>query len=44
MKFFWPILLICLVLGNSLKDKEALHEETKDYVFLKTLNELSEKK
>ena len=43
MKFFWPILLICLVLGNSLKDKEALHEETKDYVFLKTLNELSEK-
>jgi len=43
MKFFWPILLICLVLGNSLKDKEALHEVTKDYVFLKTLNELSEK-
>ena len=43
MKFFWPILLICLVLGNSLKDKEALHEETKDYVFLKTLYELSEK-
>ena len=43
MKFFWPILLMCLVLGNSLKDKEALHEVTKDYVFLKTLNELSEK-
>ena len=43
MKFFWPILLICLVLGNSLKDKEALHEETKDYVFLKNLYELSEK-
>lgn len=43
MKFFWPILLICLVLGNSLKDKEALHEVTKDYVFLKTLNELNEK-
>ena len=43
MKFFWPILLICLVLGNSLKDKEALHEVTKDYVFLKTLNELGEK-
>ena len=43
MKFFWPILLICLVFGNSLKDKEALHEETKDYVFLKTLYELSEK-
>ena len=43
MKFFWPILLIFLVLGNSLKDKEALHEVTKDYVFLKTLNELSEK-
>ena len=43
MKFFWPILLICLVLGNSLKDKEALHEVTKDYVFLKNLYELSEK-
>ena len=43
MKFFWPILLICLVLGNSLKDKEALHEETKDYVFLIYLYELSEK-
>ena len=43
MKFFWPILLICLVLGNSLKDKEALHKVTKDYVFLKTLNELNEK-
>jgi hypothetical protein len=42
MKFFWPILLICLVLGNSLKDKEALHEETKDYVFSNTLYELSE--
>ena len=43
MKFFWPILLICLVLGNSLKDKEALHKVSKSYVFLKTLNELSEK-
>ena len=43
MKFFWPILLICLVLGNSLKDKEALHEVTKDYVFLKNLYEHSEK-
>ena len=43
MKFFWPILLICLILGNSLKDKEALHEVTKDYVFLKNLYELSEK-
>ena len=43
MKFFWPILLICLVLGNSLKDKEASHKVTKAYVFLKTLNELSEK-
>ena len=43
MKFFWPILLICLVLGNSLKDKEALHKATKTYVFLKNLYELSEK-
>jgi len=43
MKFFWPILLICLVLGNSLKDKEALHKVTKSYVFLKTLYEHSEK-
>ena len=43
MKFFWPILLICLVLGNSLKDKEALPKVTKAYAFLKTLNELSEK-
>ena len=43
MKFFWPILLICLVLGNSLKDKEALHKGTKTYVFLKNLYELSEK-
>ncbi len=43
MKFFWPILLICLVLGNSLKDKEALPKVTKAYAFLKTLYELSEK-
>ena len=36
MKLFWTISLICIVLGNSLKDKETLKKA-------KTLYELSEK-
>ena len=43
MKFFWPILLICIVLGNSLQDKETLKKVGKVYVFLKTLYELRDK-
>ena len=43
MKFFWPILLICFILGNSLQDKETLPKVAKTYVFLKTLSELSER-
>ena len=43
MKFFWPILLICLVLGNSLQDKETLKKVGKVYMFLKTLYELRDK-
>ena len=43
MKFFWPILLICIVLGNSLQDKETLKKVGKVYMFLKTLYELRDK-
>ena len=43
MKFFWPILLICIVLGNSLQDKEPLKKVGKVYMFLKTLYELRDK-
>ena len=43
MKFFWPILLICLVLGNSLQDKETLKKIGKVYTFLKTSHELRDK-
>ena len=43
MKFFWPILLICIVLGNSLQDKATLNKIGKVYVFLKNLYELRDK-
>ena len=43
MKFFWPILLICIVLGNSLQDKETLKKIGKVHMFLKTLYELRDK-
>ena len=43
MKFFWPIFLICIVLGNSLQDKENLKKVGKVYMFLKTLYELRDK-
>ena len=43
MKFFWPILLICIVLGNSLQDKATLNKIGKVYVFLKTLYEQRDK-
>ena len=44
MKFFWPILLICLVLGNTKADEKDLNKLGKVVKFLKVISDINEGK
>ena len=44
MKFFWPILLICLVFGNTKPDEKALNRLAKVAKFLKVIDNKNERK
>ena len=44
MKFFWPILLICLVLGNTKADEKDLNKLVKVVKFLKVISDINEGK
>ena len=44
MKFFWPILLIFLILGNTKPDEKALNKLAKVAKFLKVIDEINERK
>ena len=44
MKFFWPILLICLVFGNTKPDEKALNGLAKVAKFLKVIDNINERK
>jgi hypothetical protein len=44
MKFFWPILLICLVLGNTKADEKDLNKLVKVVKFLKVIGDIKEGK
>ena len=44
MKFFWPILLICLVLGNIKADEKDLNKLVKVVKFLKVVSDIKEGK
>ena len=44
MKFFWPILLICLVFGNTKPDEKALNRLAKVTKFLKVIDNINERK
>ena len=44
MKFFWPILLICLVLGNTKADEKDLNKLAKVAKFLKVIGDINEGK
>ena len=44
MKFFWPILLICLVLGNIKADEKDLNKLTKVVKFLKVIGDIEKGK
>ena len=44
MKFFWPILLICLVLGNIKADEKDLNKLVKVVKFLKAIGDINEGK
>ena len=44
MKFFWPILLICLVFGNTKPDEKALNRMAKVAKFLKVIDNINERK
>lgn len=44
MKFFWPILLIYLVLGNTKTDEKTLNKLTKVVKFLKVFDDINERK
>ena len=44
MKFFWPILLICLVFGNTKPDEKALNRLGKVAKFLKVIDNINERK
>ena len=44
MKFFWPILLICLVFGNTKPDEKALNKLAKVAKFLKVIDNINERK
>ena len=44
MKFFWPILLICLVLGNIKADEKDLNKLVKVVKFLKAIGDIKEGK
>ena len=44
MKFFWPILLICLVLGNIKADEKDLNKLVKVVKFLKVIGDIKEGK
>ena len=44
MKFFWPILLICLVLGNTKADEKDLNKLVKASKFLKVISDIKEGK
>ena len=44
MKFFWPILLICLVLGNTKADEKDLNKLVKVVKFLKAIGDIKEGK
>ena len=44
MKFFWPILLICLVLGNTKADEKDLNKLAKVVKFLKVIGDINEGK
>jgi len=44
MKFFWPILLICLILGNTEPDEKALNKLAKVAKFLKVISDIKEGK
>ena len=44
MKFFWPILLVCLVFGNTKPDEKALNRLAKVSKFLKVIDNINERK
>ena len=44
MKFFWPILLVCLVFGNTKPDEKALNRLAKVAKFLKVIDNINERK
>ena len=44
MKFFWPILLICLVFGNTKPDEKGLNNLAKVAKFLKVIDNINERK
>ena len=44
MKFFLPILFICLVLGNTKKDEKTLNKLAKTVKFLKLIGDINERK
>ena len=44
MKFFWPILLIYLVLGNTKTDEKTLNKSAKVVKFLKFIGDINERK